>query len=324
MQGKGGELRYFAPLIRDFGGEIDVVQRRWMRALQQWGQGRHVRNSAGNSEIVSLSLKRLGHRSVRGQLRARNRQHYLHWPGRRCCRVLQAGQTSGIGHQIERSSVVDGIGIHMQGRVRRRGLRLQLRQTECGEGVGLAVTVGECAVLDADRVDADACRGLAGFGRGLCAGGGRRGNLGCHLPVGMTRTVGLQHDVGADQDQTVDFDLARQQREQGQLQFQALQGRHVGARETGRVGERDVLDLDCRPQRRLEGDFAVQRQFSPGGALNRLNDVGLVGVGVQPNKQHGTGAHHDNKDRRYSDRSDAKGAPGWVHFRLTAGWAGGA
>ena len=129
---------------------------------------------------------------------------------------------------------------------------------------------------------------------------------GRQLPVRMARGVGLQQDVGMDQNQAVDLETAGQQRQQGELQFQPLQGRHLRAGETGGIGKRGVRDLDCRPQRRFQADLAVQRQGPAGGAFHRLDDLGLVGVGIEAGEQHASGADGEHDDGRDGDQRDAQ------------------
>ena len=154
--------------------------------------------------------------------------------------------------------------------------------------------------------------GLELTGGCVPAGGWR--HLRRQLPVGMSGRVGFQQDVGVDQHQALDLELAGQQRQQAELQFQPWSDRHLRTGEARRVGKGDVADLDRRPQRGFQADLAVQRQVAAGGVFYRGDDVRLVFVRVELGDRDRRDTHHQDDNGATTIRAIRSGRRDGVIF----------
>ena len=158
--------------------------------------------------------------------------------------VGQLGQGRQGAGELDGLIVVGAVEGHLNGAARPFRAKIELGEGQTDLLAALAVLVGHPAVLDDDLVDdrqsADAGRLVAGLRRlGRFFGG--LGEL-LQRPVPAPLGVGLQENVWFDDDQTLDVDLAREERDDLDLDLQSVESHHLRPAAPLGIREGDLLE----------------------------------------------------------------------------------
>ena len=130
---------------------------------------------------------------------------------------------------------------------------------------GRAVAIGDAQIRNLD---------LRNAGQRQTAAPGRRGGRRlAEFPVAAAAAIGLEIDIGARQRDLAQIDIAGQERQQRQLQRQAVGGQHLRPRGPVGIAEADLFGHDRRHQRIADMDTAVDRQRAAGRVLRRCLDL---------------------------------------------------
>ena len=133
-------------------------------------------------------------------------------------------------------------------------------------------------------------------------------------PVAAARGIGLEQQVGFDQREARDLQLAGKQGPEPDRRFRPGDARHDGARAPRRVGQREVLRDDRRVGRELQRQRAGDAELAARGRLDLGRDLAAIPVYVggqqedhAANNERRRPHHDENKETRDTHGTSAMG-----------------
>ena len=150
------------------------------------------------------------------------------------------------------------------------------------------LSVGEPDVAKPHVAESD---GRGATGRGFA--GRRRLSL-TEDPVGPTLLVDLEADHRLHQDETLDLDLAREKRQDLQLNLQAVQGGHVRFSGSRRIAEGDIRSRNPDAGKQGQTDVVAHGQRPPGRRFHGVGNLGHDNLGRNEKRNRDDGAYKDD------------------------------